>query len=101
MNTNARDIASQAINELTLTAEASVDIRRLLRAILREFGGEDGLAIELHQEFGYAQKGAPVRSRMLLDIMKLINAVGPDEDSEELDQEDLEALARVLMKYES
>lgn len=93
-----RDIAGLAVSDLTVAQTTSVDIRRLLRAILFEFGGEEGLAKELHQEFAFLTPGAPARSRLLVDIMRLVNSVGPDEDHEEDDIESLTATLVDLMK---
>lgn len=93
-----RDIASIAVSDLTVAQTMSVDIRRLLKAILGEFGGEEGLAKELYQEYKHATPGTASRSRTLLDVMRLVHAVGPDEDHEEVDIETLTAVAALLMK---
>lgn len=94
-----RDIASQAIDNLTTAQTMNIDSRRLLKAIMCEFGGEDGFAKELRQEYLLAQEGSAARGRLLVDIMKMIHSIGPDDqDAEELSVEELSAMAILLMK---
>lgn len=93
-----RDIASQAIDDLTTATTMNIDSRRLLKAIMCEFDGEDGFAKELRQEYDAASSGSASRGRLLVDIMKLIHSIGPDDnDAEELSVEELTAMAKALL----
>ena len=95
-----RDIAGQAVKDILDATDSRIDIRRVLRAILKEFGGELGFAAELRKEFDVAQNGSATRSRILLDTLKLINAAGDDGDSEELSVEDIEAQVTAILTAE-
>ncbi len=80
-----------------------VDSRELARALLKEFGGVEGLARDVRVEYSRNREDSPAaRVRLLIAVVDLIRQVGDAAGSadslDELPDEELSRLARQAMR---
>lgn len=90
--------ADEVFAKLAAVDAQRTDVRDLLRHILREFGGNPGLARALKECFDASNEGSQNQARILSDVMKLIDRESEHhEDYGEMSMDDLQRHAAALM----
>lgn len=84
--------------EEAIAAQPDFSIERLGAALLCDFGGEEGLAAKIFQEYEYAEPGSNTRKTILEMVYKTLERAAPEMGaSEGVDPEDLRAEAKALL----
>jgi len=102
-------VSDQALGDMPLEEALAavrlspVDSRELARALLKEFGGVEGLARDVRLEYSRNRDDSPAaRVRLLIAVVDLIrqvgDAAGGADSLDELPDEDLTRLARQAMR---
>lgn len=84
--------AAELMKEIAGAKGSEVDIKPLLACVLREFGGNEGIAAKLYADYTELPKKSPSRERMLTNILRLIGHATPQQgvDDESMDDNEIE-----------
>jgi hypothetical protein len=93
--------ASEQLSQIVSESASLISIRTLLVALMNEFGGPVGLAMEMKKDFDVAPLGSPMRVRIETDLLKALQSYGAEDEDGEDDLEDLENLAAKLLSKDA
>jgi len=91
--------ANQLLKQLAQDDVQGPNIELLLGQVWRVFGGAEGLAMALHDDYEAATPGSQTRARITADIMKLVHTcssgLSDGDTDDDLDNLEAEAKAQI------